>query len=54
MWSDDLVRVIIRAAEFWMICSLLMSSAGSPWSLVVLTKAVSVLCFERKPDWKGS
>lgn len=24
MWSDDLVWVLIPAAEFWMICSLLM------------------------------
>ena len=23
-------------------------------SFVILTKAVSVLCLERKPDWKGS
>ena len=30
MWSDDLVQVIIQAAEFWMICSLLMSVVGSP------------------------
>ena len=29
MWTDDSVRVMIRAAEFWMICSLLMSLAGS-------------------------
>lgn len=24
MWSDDLVWVLLPAAEFWMICSLLM------------------------------
>ena len=28
MWSDDLV--MIRAAEFWMICSWLKSFVGSP------------------------
>lgn len=30
MWSNDLVQVMIRTAEFWMICSLLLSLQGSP------------------------
>ena len=29
-------------------------SAERSRSLVIFSRAVSVLCFERKPDWKGS
>jgi hypothetical protein len=55
MWSDDLVRVMIRAAEFWMICSLLISLVGVRWggrcsSLCVIWQ-MSELGFQR---WIGS
>ena len=29
-------------------------SAERSRSFVIFSRAVSVLCFERKPDWKGS